>query len=194
MSRNGFNLLRLKFGSLAFAPLCLLMTGCVTSSVSAAGTRFHYSWWLPLGLFMAGLAFVPLGLFILGVRFGSIRLALTKQSPRFGWGLVIVGPIAALGFAPSLFIEQVTVTNKVIDVRSGLWPMTANQTIDFDSVKTLRITWGTIGSRRKRSVQILSFEMKSGSNAQLWLDNDVKGKAGYLIETMARARDIPVVR
>src|ERR1019366_6510994 len=86
MSRNGFNLLRLKFGSLAFAPLCLLMTACVTSAVSAAGTRFHYSWWLPLGLFMAGLAFVPPRLFIVGVRFGSIRLALTKQSPTVWLG------------------------------------------------------------------------------------------------------------
>ena len=181
MSPNGSNQLPQHSGSLAFAPLCLLMTGCVTSSVSAAGTRFHYAWWLPLGLFMAGLVFIPIG------------LALTKQSARFGWGLMIAGPIAALAFAPSLFLEQVTVTDKVIDVRSGIWGMTANQTIDFDSVKTLRIAQEATGGRNSRLIEVLYFDMKNGSNAKFALNNDVKIEAGkHIVRTML-TRDIPVV-
>jgi len=83
------------------AACCFLFVGCVTKSVSDAGVSFRYEWWLPIGIFVVGVLFVPIG------------LALRKHSARYGWGLTIAGPIAALAFAPSLLLERVFVHDQV---------------------------------------------------------------------------------
>src|SRR4051794_33830495 len=89
-------------------PCCLFLAGCVTKSESGAEVTVHYEWWLPLGMLVAGVLAIPIG------------LAVRKNSTRLGWGLIIAGPIAALGFAPSFLFERVFIHDRGFEVHSGI--------------------------------------------------------------------------
>jgi hypothetical protein len=172
------NRLRWRVGVLA--PWCLLFSGCVTRSASDAGASFHYQWWLPIGLFVAGVVFVPIGWFV------------RRHSGRIGWGLIIAGPVAALAFAPSLLMERVFVHDRGFEVRSGIWGMTANETVNFDGVQSLRIAQEETGGRNSRMIEVLYFDMKAGPGVRLPLNNDVKIEAGKEIAVRAAQRGIPL--
>ncbi len=163
------------------ASCCLFLAGCVTKSAGETGTSFHYSRWLPLGVLVAGVAFVPIG------------IALRKHSARFGWALMILGPIAAVGFAPSLLMEGVVVDDRGFDVRSGLWGMSANQTVEFEAVASLRIAQEETGGRHSRTIDVLYFQLKSGGSARLPLNNDVKIEAAKEIVARAQQTGIPLI-
>lgn len=162
------------------AACCLLLAGCVTRSDSDAGASFHYEWWLPLSVLVAGVAFVPIG------------LGLRKQSERLGWGLIIAGPLAVLMFAPSLFLERTLVSDQGFEVRSGIWGMTANQKVDFNAVRSLRIAEEETGGRRSRQIEVLYFDLLSGPAARLPLNNDVKIEAAKEIVTRLTQRGVPL--
>jgi hypothetical protein len=160
---------------LLLAFCCLLVTGCVTKSVSESGTTFHYQWWLPIGVFLGGLVAVPGG-------FG-----LKGWSERLGWGLIILGPLAALVLAPSLFFERVFVDKKGFEVHSGIWGMTSTEKVVFDSVQSIRLTQEMSGSRRsRREIEVLYFDLKTGSATRFPLNNDIKIEAAkQIVETVA---------
>ncbi len=161
---------------------CLVSSGCVTKSVSDAGTSVHYDWWLPIGILVAGILFVPMG------------WVAKEHSARFGWGLIIAGPILALVFGPSMLLERVLVRDNGFDVHSGIWGMTAKQTVDFDSVKSCRIVEEDTGGRRSRRIEVLLFDRDSGPAARLPLNNDVKIEARKEILLRASQLGIPVMQ
>lgn len=162
-------------------PSLLWIAGCVTQSASGAGTSYHYQWSLPIGIFIGGVLCVPIG------------LVLRSSSARFGWGLTILGPLAALIFAPSLMMERTTVDEQGFHVRSGFFGATATQDVAFDSVASMRVTQETTGSRRsRRQIEVLYFSMKSGPEVRLPLNNDVKIEAAKDIVTRLRQRAIPM--
>jgi hypothetical protein len=163
------------------ALVCLFLVGCVTSKNGDKGMSFQYEWWVPIVVFIAGIVFVPVG------------IAVRNYSNRTGWGLMILGPIAALGFAPSLFMEQVLVHDRGFDVRSGIWGMTANQKVDFDAVTSVRLTQEETGGRRSRLIEVLYFDQKSGSPARLPLNNDLKIEAAKEIVTRTAASGIQMI-
>lgn len=171
--------LRMKLWMMAL--LCLFLAGCVTSTKGENGLRFHFEWWVPIVVLIAGIAFVPIG------------IAVRSYSSRTGWGLTILGPIAALGFAPSLFMEQVLVHDRGFDVRSGIWGMTANQNVDFDSVTSVRLAQEETGGRRSRQIEVLYFDKKSGESARFPLNNDLKIEAAKEIITRAGSLGIQMV-
>ena len=160
---------------------CLFLAGCVTKSVGNAGTSVHYARWLPIAIFLVGLVAVPVG------------LVLRKHTGRLGWGLIIIGPLAALMFAPSLFLERVVVSDDGFESHSGIWGMTAGANVDFDSVTSIRIAEEKTGGRRSRWIEVLYFEMKAGEDVRLPLNNDVKIEAAMEIIERAAQRGIPVV-
>jgi hypothetical protein len=162
------------------APACLLLAGCATKSVSDAGATFHYQWWLPIGILLGCLVFVPIGWFV------------RTQSDRIGWGLLIVGVLGLL-IAPMLFFERTHVNDQGVDVHSGIYGMTANLNVNFDSVNSIRVAQEETGGRRSRQIEVLYFDMKGGESARFPLNNDVKIEAGKEIVARAAKRGIPVV-
>lgn len=162
------------------ASCCLLLAGCVTKSVGATETSIHYQWWLPFGILVAGVAFVPIG------------LRLQDVSERWAWALVIAGPIAALGFAPSLFLERTVVSEKGFSVHSGIWGMTANEDVDFASIASIRVAQEDTGGRHSREIEVLYFEKKTGGTVRLPLNNDVKIEAGKEIVVRAALLGLPL--
>jgi hypothetical protein len=162
-------------------PACLFLAGCVTKSASDSGTTVRYEWWVPVGVFAAGIVVVPLG------------LVLRRVTERYAWVLIIGGPLAALVLAPNLLLERTHVDDQGFEVHSGFMGMTAEQKVKFDDVKSIRLTNEETGGRHSREIEVLFFEMKSGPTVKLPLNNDVKIEAGLEIAMRAKARGIALV-
>ncbi len=159
---------------------CLLLTGCVTRSVDNQAVSIYYQWWIPIGVFVVGLACVPVGL--------KVR----NQAGPVGWGLIFLGPLAALMFAPALFFEHAVVNDKGFQIRSGFFGRTAAQDLDFDSIKAIRIGTEETRGRNSRWIEVLYFELNRGMMSHFPLNNDVKIEAGKEIIVRAMQRGIPV--
>jgi hypothetical protein len=105
---------------------------------------------------------------------------------------LIVGVLGLL-IAPMLFFERTHVNDQGVDVHSGIYGMTANLNVNFDSVNSIRVAQEETGGRRSRQIEVLYFDMKGGESARFPLNNDVKIEAGKEIVARAAKRGIPVV-
>src|SRR5687767_698684 len=101
---------------------CNRIAGYVARSDGDAGVSFHYEWWLPLGILLAGMLCVPIG------------LAVRKRWRQIGWGLMIGGPIVAVLFATLLFTERVLVHERGFEFNTSIFGVTARSRVAFDSV------------------------------------------------------------
>jgi hypothetical protein len=153
----------------------------VTKSVSDSDTTIRYSWWVPIAILAAGIVCIPIG------------IAMRKNQALIAWGLMILGPIAALLFGPSMLLERINVTDRGFDVHSGILGMTANQDIAFDGVAMIRIGQEETGGSNSRLIDVLYFDMKNGGSGRFPLNNDVKIEAGKEIVARAMMRGIAVV-
>jgi hypothetical protein len=163
------------------APTCLFLAGCVTKSGGDGGSTYHYEYWLPALIVLGGLACVPLG------------LAVRMRSGRFGWALLIMGPLIGLAIGPSLFLERVHVDARGFEVRSGIWGMTSNANVAFDALRSCRIAQEETGGRRSRQIEVLYFDVNTGPTVRLALNNDVKIEAAKEIVFHVAARGVPMV-
>jgi hypothetical protein len=162
-------------------PLVLLcVAGCVTQSTSGDETTVRYSWWLPVTIFLAGLAVIPVG------------AVLRRHTARLGWGLLIGGPVAAIVFAPMLAFESVTVNDRGFAVRSGFFGRTAAQDVSFIGMRQIQIMEEMTTGRGARMIDVLVCQPESGEAIRLPLNNDVKIEGGAAIIVRARVKGIPV--
>ncbi|HJT31501.1 MAG TPA: hypothetical protein VJ783_05575 [Pirellulales bacterium] len=169
----------------AAAAICLLIaltTGCVRETADGGEEVFQYQLWAPLALAVAGIAAAPIGWF------------LRERSTRFGWGLLVLGPIFALALAPSLYLERVTVGGDGFHVRSGIWGSTAVFDVDFNQLRSLRFITQTRTTRRgRRTEEVMVCGLTTGGETRIALNNDVKRAAVKAIVQQAAARGIQVV-
>ena len=121
---------------LIVAILLLTLGGCVHEDLDGPTRTFTYELWLPLSVFLGGVLAAPAGLF------------LRNSSSRFGWGLLLGGPIAALFFAPSLFRDRVVVSDTSLSIRSGIWGLTALHEVKYDDLRGVRIISEQVTGRR----------------------------------------------
>ena len=168
---------------LVLLALVLIATGgCVHESDSGSTHVVKYEWWLPLSVFLGGAIAGPAG------------WLLRRSSERFGWGLLILGPLAAIGLAPSLFMESATLDDNTYKVRSGFWGMTASQDIELSKLKTVTITTEERRGRRGRKTKsnYLVCEFQDGTTTKLSANNDVtRAAASHFVDKIS-ARGITV--
>lgn len=159
---------------------CLALAGCVARTEGAEGVTVRYQWWVPALLLVGGIVAVPAGWW------------LRRRVARLGWAMLILGPVSALLFAPSLLAERVRVTQTGFSVNSGIWGMTANLEVPFDSVTRCRIAQEKTTGRRPRAVEVLYFSLQGGRTERLELNNDIKIDGGQEIVNALEDRDVPV--
>lgn len=164
------------------ASLLVLISGCVRESVDGDRQQFTYELWLSGLVLVGGIVAIPAG------------LALRKRIPRLGWSLLIGGPLAAFGFAPSLFFEKVTLNDKTLHVQSGIWGMTAIHSVSLDDLKSVRLIVEHSTGRKGRKVQkyYLMCDLKSGGSSKIPVNNNVTEAAAPHFIQRVRERGIPV--
>jgi hypothetical protein len=89
--------------------------------------------------------------------------------------LLIGGPIAEIGAAPSMFPDRVEVDKSGFSRRSGFWGMMSNQKVAFADLNQIRrISEESRGRRGRRQTNYyLMCDTKAGPSIKVPLGNDV---------------------
>jgi hypothetical protein len=171
--------------------LALLVGGCVSRSTAGEEAWFHYRWWIPLGILVAGAAAIPLGLLVRKLAFSEGIVG--GLSSRVGWTLLIAGPLAAFVFAPSFLFTSVTVTDNGFASRGGFFGMTAKKDVSFKGLRQIQIVEEATEGRYSRIIETLVFDRNSGEPERFPLNNDVCIEAAKEIVKRAAAQRILIV-
>jgi hypothetical protein len=163
-------------------PLLIVASGCVRESTDGDVHKYSYEIWIPLLVFLGGVVAAPVG------------WHLKDSSSRFGWALLILGPIAALGFAPSLFLDRIEVAPDRFSRHSGIWGMTAVQEFAFDEVQRMKlVTREERGRRGRRQMrQYLVCSMKNGETHELPTGNELVAAAIQHIANAAGEKGVEI--
>src|SRR5436309_1321513 len=97
---------------------CLFLTGCVEESVSGDESTFRFARWIPLAAAAAAIAATVGGVFLRSVS-------------RYGWILLIGGPLFLIVVVPGLFMERVIVDDKHFDLQTGFWFAPTRHVVQF---------------------------------------------------------------
>jgi hypothetical protein len=181
MSLTGHPRLRRALRTMIFAIPALLLAGCVQQTSNGSEITFRYELWVTLGVLLLGIVAVPAGWF------------LRKLSARFGWALLILGPIATLLIAPSMFGDRVVVDDEGFRVRVGIWSTTAVHDVKFDDLSMLKITAEVTRGRRKQTHLYFVCERKSGGAAKVPMNGELTKAAAHMIFERVHVRGIPIV-
>lgn len=168
---------RTRFLLLLLAMILATASGCVEESESGSTRVFKYQLW------------VPLSVLLIGVVAGPAGWLLRKQ--RYGWFLLIAGPLAAIFFAPTLFLERVTLDDNTYSVRSGIWGMTAAHQVELSKLKQVTIQVEETRGRRGRKSKstYLVCENQDSSITKLSANNDVtRAAATHFLEKVEQRR------
>ena len=161
--------------------LLISVAGCVRETNVNGELVYQYELWVPLAAILAGLIATPIG------------WLLRERSVRFGWGLVVIGPIATAVVAPSLFQDRVAVSEQGFHIRTGIWGLTSVHSVQFDDVKEIRISAETtLGRRGRHTNYYLNCDHKSGGSSKVPINNAVCEAAAGAILMEAAVHEIPV--
>ncbi len=163
---------------LTLTALLLSVIGCVSEQTSGATQTFTYAWWLPTLVVLGGIAAVPAG------------LAVKTKSERYGWGLLIAGPLFAV-LGAFLFSERAVLDDSGF-VTSRLFN---SHDVRFDSLKLVRITSEVeTGRRGRKSTKVyVTCTRADGSTAKIGVTNAVLEAAiPRFIEKVAQ-RNIQII-
>jgi hypothetical protein len=165
------------------AILLVFLSGCVHENTDGPTQTFTYELWVPLSVLLAGLVAAPAGWF------------LRKVSARFGWGVLIIGPVAAIIFAPSLFRDRAVVDDTGLSLRTGIWGLTSVHEVKYDDLKQVRISSEEVRGRRgsKRTNYYLLCERNDGTTAKIPVNNKVAQAATPHFLKNASDRQISIV-
>jgi len=156
----------------------LAFPGCVTERVDGDTTIFTFAWWLPLLILVGGVV--------------SLFAGILLRQNRFGWVLMIGGPIAAIFFAPSLWNDKVTLDHQHFTQRTGLWFAPRFQDVAFADLASIDLTSETRRTRRGRSTSYyMVCHRKSGEVAKVSI-NDLM-KQGAFQKILAEASTYGIV-
>lgn len=180
-ANRGISRRQLFMASFAALAICTL-TGCVQEKTDGSTHTFTYELWLPLVVLLVGMVVAPIG-WMLRIR-----------SSRYGWSFLILGPVAAIGFAPSLFLERSVVDETGLSIRSGIWGLTAVHELKYAKLRTVSLTSEEVRGRRgsKRTKYYLNCNMSDGTTKKVQLGNNVSQSAAPYFLKEANERGIPV--
>jgi hypothetical protein len=166
-----------------FSGFTLTLAGCTREAQEGGTTIFTYALWVPGSILAAGVVAILVGVLI------------RKSVNRLGWGLIIVGPLAVFGFAPSLFRDSVAVNKDGFVQRTGFWFSQTVHEVAFDNVAHIElIAEEKVGRRGRRSTNYyLDCRLKNGSTERVPINDLMKQGANDKILGVARERNIPLV-
>ncbi len=149
------------------AILLLALGGCVREDSEGPTRTFAYELWVPFSVLLLGVVAGPAGWFV------------REKSKRFGWILLILSPVAAVVFAPSLYRDRAVVDDAGFSLRTGFWGLTAVHAIEFADLQRVRIISEAARGRRGfgRKNYFLLCERTDGSAAKIPVNNDVSEAA-----------------
>jgi hypothetical protein len=153
--------------------------GC-TKRVAEGDTVTHsFAWWVPVSVFVGGLVAAPAGWSIL------------RKSNRWGWGLLILSPVAVLVFFPGLLTDNLTIDAKQLSLKTDFWFMPTRHELRFDDVANSDLTAQKRRTRRgSRTSYTLECRLKSGATQTVPVGDLMKAALPDVVDRL-RSRGTP---
>jgi hypothetical protein len=102
-------------------PILVACAGCIQKTAKGDVSTYGFETWIVLCVAVGGALAVPVGWW------------LRKRNARFGYALLILGPLALILLAPAIWTDRVVVDSKHFE-RSSAMPGSINESISFDDV------------------------------------------------------------
>lgn len=165
-----------------FAMLLLLvgsLAGCIDEKVSEGSVKYTFSWWVPVVTFVGGLVLLPAG------------WALRKT--RFGWMMLVAGPLLLVVFGPGTVTDHVTVNDDQFTLHTGFWFSPTHFDVRFDDIQRIELTSETRRGRRGRKTTsyFIDCHNKSGGMDHVPIGTLME-EAVVAVLDKAHARSIPI--
>ena len=96
-------------GATSLVALLLVLTGCVNESTNGDKTTFKFSLWVPLAVVAGSIVATAAGVVV------------RTRNKRFGYVLLIGGPLFLIFVAPGIFLDRVDIDRNQLTVRTGFW-------------------------------------------------------------------------
>jgi hypothetical protein len=175
---------RFSYRRFALASLAMWTAGCTVEQTQGDTTIFTYAAWTPYATFAAGVVG-----FLVGVQ-------IRPRWGRFGWMLIILGPLACLFLAPSFFLDRITVNPQGFTLRTGFWFSPTVHDVKFRDLARIELATEETTGRRGRREKHYYFlcEKKSGGVDKVPLGDLMRSGASHKIAEVAHKEGIPVVR
>jgi len=135
---------------MVIVPILLACAGCIQRTVRGDVSTYGFEMWVVLGIAVGGIVAAPAGWF------------LRKRVARLGYALLILGPIATIFIAPTMWTDRVVVDSEHFE-RTSAMPGSNNQSVRFDDVRSLHYHSRVERSGRRSSRKYyLDVNQKSG--------------------------------
>lgn len=99
-----------------------------------------FAFWVPLAVILGGLAAGVIGFF------------LKRVNSKYGWTLLIVGPVAALVAGPGMFNDHLIVDDDHFELQTGFWFSPKVHNVKFADIVEIEIKDEQNGRNRSTSM------------------------------------------
>lgn len=155
--------------------------GCAEERVVGDTTVFTFALWVPALVFLACVVATVAGWF------------LRKKSTRWGWILLIAGPLAGAVVAPGLLLDKVTVNDERFTLHTGFWFAPTAHQVRYGDLSVIEFMAEERRSRRgKRTSYYLLCHKKSGETERVPVGTLMQEGAVIKILDKAVERGVPV--
>jgi hypothetical protein len=142
------------------------VAGCYQQTSENNSLVFSYQAWVPPLVALVGVALIPAGIFLF-----------TRQQRRFaGVCVAVLGPIVAIGIAPTFYMDRVVVSEEGFYSRHGFWwDPTVHQVRFQDLNQVTLVVEEKIGRRgRKNYSYYFDCSFKQGKQERIPLGDLVR--------------------
>jgi hypothetical protein len=162
---------------LAALSLCFL-AGCYERVSHGNESIYRFVWWLGPVIIAAGLLGIPLG------------WLLRKWSPRWGFVLMVMGPVLLLIIAPAMYSDYVVIDDEHFEAQYGFWFAPSVHNLRFGDLREIRYV-AVPGSRGSTYYELRCLS-KTGRETVVDAGDLVRNTVPEIL-TRARARGVLVM-
>jgi hypothetical protein len=119
----------------ALPALCLLLTGCTQEIVDGKKLTIKFELWVIIALVLVGLALLVAGFFV------------RQSSSKYGWIMMILGPVVAFLIAPGMYNDYVIIDDDHFELNTGFWFAPTQHNVQFSKVNEIEIKSERTGKR-----------------------------------------------
>jgi hypothetical protein len=162
-----------------FAALALLaVSGCYERVAHGEQSVYQFAWWLGPAVIAGGILGMPVGWF------------LRRVNERWGFVLMILGPVVLVMVAPAMYIDRVVVDGDHFEARYGMWFSPSVHSIKFDDLRQIRYV--KVKGARERTNYQLNCITKAGETRVVHAGDLVRNTVPEIL-ARAKAKGLNVV-
>lgn len=113
-------------GTIVLMLAICLISGCYERVADGNASTYKFAWWLGPAVIFGGILAVPLG------------WLLRRSMPRWGYGLMVIGPLALIFAAPAMYSDRVFIDDQHFEARFGFWFSPTVQDVKFSELQEIR--------------------------------------------------------